>query len=286
VAVLHHGDALDVLPTLAEASFDCVLTDPPYPHVARSYGCWTEAEWWALMRPVVAEVRRLLKPTGSAVFILQPNSERVGRMRPWLWEFLAWLCREWNVVQDAWWWNYAALTQHCSIQAGLMKPSIKACVWCGPADCWRDQEAVLWDVSDYTVKQAIRSAGRARRHFPSGHSVKDDRACQSAIDRGGAAPPNLIPCANSRGHTTAGAHGHGAGTPLALCGWWLKYICPPGGRMLDPFAGSGTTLLACEKTGRRWVGVEKEASYCDIARQRLAGLRAETPLFPEAEQGS
>jgi hypothetical protein len=40
------------------------------------------------MKEVATECRRVLKPKGSAVFILQPNYEAVGRMRLWLWEFV------------------------------------------------------------------------------------------------------------------------------------------------------------------------------------------------------
>jgi len=97
------GDCLDILPTIPDASVDAVITDPPYPHIKRDYGTWTTKEWWEMVvEGVVPEVRRILKPTGSAVFILQPNSEKVGKMRGWLWEFMAWVCREWNMVQDAW----------------------------------------------------------------------------------------------------------------------------------------------------------------------------------------
>jgi DNA modification methylase len=41
------------------------------------------------------------------------------------------------------------------------------------------------------------------------------------------------------------------------------------GVVFDPFAGSGTTLLVAEKLGRRWIGVELNAEYCDIAIKRL-----------------
>jgi hypothetical protein len=51
-------------------------------------------------------------------------------MRPWLFEFMAKWCREWNMVQDAWWWNHTtAPTVHCQRKYGLMRPSLKACVW-------------------------------------------------------------------------------------------------------------------------------------------------------------
>ena len=106
---LYLADCLDKLPEIPSESVDAVITDPPYPCIKRDYGYWTVDEWWAMMRPVVAETRRILKPTGSAVFILQPNSEHVGQMRGWLWEFMAWICRDWNMVQDVWWWNTCAM---------------------------------------------------------------------------------------------------------------------------------------------------------------------------------
>src|SRR6185312_5641104 len=138
--VLHQGDCLRVLPSIPDGSIDAVVTDPPYPYVDRDYGHWTEAEWFALMDPVVSHCRRVLKPTGSAVFILQANQEKVGRTRPWLWRFMAKWCEEWNMVQDAWWWNHArSPTVHCSRGNGLMRPSVKAMVWCGPPDCYRNQ---------------------------------------------------------------------------------------------------------------------------------------------------
>jgi len=77
-----HGDCLEVLPTLKVGSVDAVITDPPYPHIKRDYGEWTTEEWWELIvEGVVPEVRRVLKPMGSAVFILQPNSKHVGQLR-------------------------------------------------------------------------------------------------------------------------------------------------------------------------------------------------------------
>ena len=79
---LHLGDCVDWLRTLPDASVDAVITDPPYPEIDRPYGRLTESEWWSLIvEGVIPEVRRILKPTGSAVFILQPNSRKVGSMR-------------------------------------------------------------------------------------------------------------------------------------------------------------------------------------------------------------
>lgn len=266
------GDCLQVLRGMPSGSVDAVVTDPPYAEVSRPYGRWTEVEWWDMMMPVVTEVRRVLTPTGSAVFVLQPNSRKVGSMRGWVFEFMAWVCREWNMVQDAWWWNTTALpTVHCHRDIGLMRPSVKPCVWCGPADCWRDQDEVLWEPSDAT--KAADLSDHALKRVPSGFTYRKGRACGACIDRGGTTPFNVLPMANSDSTSSSGAHGHGAGTPLALCRWWTRYICPPGGIVLDPFNGAGTVSVAAIEEGRRFIGIERDRAYCDIAAARIDAAR-------------
>ena len=78
---IDEGDCRPWLRALPDRSVDAVITDPPYAEIDRDYGRLSEAAWSDLMRAVVIEVRRVLAPRGSAVFILQPNSERVGRVR-------------------------------------------------------------------------------------------------------------------------------------------------------------------------------------------------------------
>ena len=266
--LLHHGEALDWLRSLPDGYADALVTDPPYPEIDRPYGRMTEADWHDLMRGVVAETRRVLKPSGSAVFILQSNSEKVGRMRPWLWEFMAWTTREWNMVQDAWWWNPSSPpTVHCQRTRGLMRPSLKACVWLGEPNCHRNQDRVLWTQSDHNA--TVSREDRALRKHPSGQRMRPGRCAAAADERGGVTPFNLIPISNTNSTDSAGAAGHGAGTPLSLCLWWCRYITPPGGLVLDPFAGSGTTGVAALLEGLRFAGCEREAEYVQIARARL-----------------
>ena len=279
---LHRGDCLEVMPTIEAGSVDAIVTDPPYPEIDRPYGRMTESAWHEMMRGVVAECRRILKPAGSAVFVLQPNSERVGRMRPWLWEFMAWTAREWNQVQDAWWWNHATLPQACTISGKLCRPSVKACVWLGSHDCYRDQDSVLWEESDRN--KAVRLSARAVRHnCPSGHGVNCLTATRKAVERGGTTPFNLLPIANTNSVDSAGSHGHGAGTPIKLVDWWMRYICPPGGTVLDPFIGSGTTALAAINTGRRCIGIERDDGYFDIACRRVTEALDKTALLNRTE---
>ncbi len=268
------GDCLEVLRELPDCSVDAVITDPPYAEVKRSYGRWTEAEWWALIvEGVIPEVRRVLKPTGSAVFIVQPNSRKVGSMRGWVFEFMAWVCREWNMVQDAYWWNDCTVPgKHSDRTVGLLRCSLKPCVWCGPADCWRDQGAVLSPVSEYTRTHA-GAGDYDGKYSPRGGIMRRSRAYDTAIERGGSTPHNVFRCTNTNAASSSGAHGHGAGTPLPLARWWTRYICPPGGVTLDPFMGAGTMALAAIAEGRHFIGIERDAGYCAIADQRIAAAR-------------
>jgi len=57
--------------------------------------------------------------------------------------------------------------------------------------------------------------------------------------------------------------------PIALMEYLIKMVTPKGGTVLDPFAGSGTTLIACEKLNRKWIGIEKEEEYVKIAEARI-----------------
>lgn len=69
--------------------------------------------------------------------------------------------------------------------------------------------------------------------------------------------------------------------PVALMQHLVRLLTPPGGIVLDPFFGSGTTGIACILEGARWVGIEKDARYCEIARARIAAWTQKV----EAESG-
>lgn len=271
---LECGDAVKFLESLPDNSVDAIITDPPYPEIDRDYGRLTEREWEDLMGGVLRESRRVLKPRGSAVYILQSNSESVGRVRPWLWKFMVKVCEEWNMVQDVWWWNYASPpTVHCSRKYGLMRPSLKAMVWAGDPSCYRNQEEILWGESEANL--ALRLGGRATndlRVHPSGQSMRESRVVGVAGERGGRVTPfNVLPYPNSDSVNSAGSVGHGAGTPEWLCAWWVKYLTEPGrgSVVVDPFTGSGTVGVAALGLGRTFWGSEKEEKYVKTAKKRL-----------------
>lgn len=57
--------------------------------------------------------------------------------------------------------------------------------------------------------------------------------------------------------------------PVDLMRWLVRLITPPDGLVLDPFCGSGTTGVAAVHEGFRFVGVEQDAEYCRVARERI-----------------
>lgn len=99
---------------------------------------------------------------------------------------------------------------------------------------------------------------------------KDGRApCEPRGDAGSAA--RFFYCAKASRRERGEGNDHPTVKPLALMEWLVQMATREGQLVLDPFAGSGTTLLACANLGRRCVGVERDPHYCEIARSRLSG---------------
>ncbi len=139
------------------------------------------------------------------------------------------------------------------------------------------------------------SRGAPSRFFYVAKASRDERerGCEDlprktagdATDRqDGSAGLNSPRAGASRTH---GARNHHPTVkPVALMRWLVRLVTPPGGLVLDPFAGSGTTGLACITEQCRFLGIEREAAYVAIADARLRAehVRFETggPLLAEA----
>lgn len=63
---------------------------------------------------------------------------------------------------------------------------------------------------------------------------------------------------------------HPTQKPLAVMEWLINKFTQPGALILDPFCGSGSTLTAAERLGRKWIGIDISADYCAISRKRTA----------------
>jgi len=79
--------------------------------------------------------------------------------------------------------------------------------------------------------------------------------------------------------TRSYAGAHFATMPTTLVEPCIKAGCPEGGTVLDPFAGSGTTLAVAAELGRSGIGCELNPEYIELAEQRIAKSKAKMPLF-------
>jgi len=85
-------------------------------------------------------------------------------------------------------------------------------------------------------------------------------------------------------HPLAMAHNnHPTVKPLSLMRYLCKLITPPGGLILDPFGGSGTTGIAAIKEGFHYILIEQQEEYCEIARKRVAAVPARLDRWAEAD---
>lgn len=89
-------------------------------------------------------------------------------------------------------------------------------------------------------------------------------------------PTNVIHLA-----TECSNKNHSAVFPLELPKWFIKLFTQPGQIVLDPFVGSGTTALAAIQLGRKYVGIDLNSEYVDIACKRVT--ETQMSLFNIAE---
>ena len=66
--------------------------------------------------------------------------------------------------------------------------------------------------------------------------------------------------------------GHFAAFPPKMAETCLLAGCPPGGVVLDPFLGSGTTAAVARQLGRHYIGIELNPDYCKLAEKRIGGV--------------
>ncbi|MHB9027022.1 MAG: DNA methyltransferase [Armatimonadota bacterium] len=91
-------------------------------------------------------------------------------------------------------------------------------------------------------------------------------------------------CDSPRYHRNRKTELHPARFPEELVAEFLRFFTQRDGWVLDPFAGSGATLVACAEEGRRGVGVELSESYAAICRQRLVTTNAQHVLCGDARE--
>ncbi|MCC6227738.1 MAG: site-specific DNA-methyltransferase [Phycisphaerales bacterium] len=145
-------------------------------------------------------------------------------------------------------------------------------------------ERYWFDLDAVRVPHAsIRGATTPWRTFREGprraRAVADTTVGRRELNPKGKNPGDcwVIPTHGSR------RYAHPAAFPEALLERPIKSGCPPGGVVLDPFMGSGTTAVVARRLGRRFIGFEANAEFAALARRRIAETRPVQPL--EGDRG-
>lgn len=125
-------------------------------------------------------------------------------------------------------------------------------------------------------------AGSAARFFYCAKASREDRnvGMQGEPEKplnwsSGAQSPGTFQSENT--HRAAANH-HPTVKPTELMRWLVRLVTPPGGAVLDPFLGSGSTARACDIEGFDCIGIEIDPAYAAIARKRISG---DAPLFAQ-----
>ena len=141
-----------------------------------------------------------------------------------------------------------------------------------PAHLVLDEDAaVMLDAQTGTLKSGMDCTRRKEGYWGAGDDKhgglgKDGDEQVTYGDAGGAS--RFFYCAKASRKERGEGNNHPTVKPLALMRWLVRLITPPGGKVLDPFIGSGTTALAAKEEGFRCVGIDTSDEYLEIARQR------------------
>ncbi|WP_407466350.1 DNA-methyltransferase [Xanthomonas campestris] len=227
---LLQGDALTILPTLEANSFDALITDPPY-----ASGGLTAA---ARARPPSTKYCR---DGGHADFVGDERDQRshLKWMHLWLSE-CARVLKDGAPVLLFTDWRQLPLTTDALQIAGFT---------------WRG--ITVWDKTEGVRPQLGRFRNQAE------YIVWGSKG-NMPLDRRAPVLPGVI-----RESVRKADKHHLTGKPTELMRQLVR-ICESGGRVLDPFAGSGTTVVAAESEGYKWIGIEMTSYYFEIASERLA----------------
>lgn len=294
---LYHGDALEVLRGLPDASVDCCVTSPPYfglrdYGIAGQYGLEeSPAEYVETMRALFSEVRRVLADDGTLWLNIGDSYNAYNGNRgasssgfsrneplpelpkgagltakglpaknllgiPWRVAF-ALQDDGWTLRNDIIWAKPNGMPE--SVKDRLSTRHEYVFLFSKSRRYWFDLDPIR--------EPYASEPGREGRNYMRGQKAMRAVGPNSgAYSEGGRNPGDVWTIA-----TQPFSEAHFAVMPVALADRAIQAGCKPGGTVLDPFSGSGTTGLAAARHGRKYVGIDLNAEYLDLSlRTRLA----------------
>lgn len=239
LVTLYHGDCLELLPMLADASIDFVFTDPPYGHNNNNNGDLI-ANWEkALGKPAKtksAEARPIANDGEEANELVQKVFAQCERI----------------------------LKIGCCCGGGGGGPDPQFARW----SLWLDQhldfkQMVVWD------KGPMGMGWHYRRSYETVLVAQKPGAACKWHDESGSIENIIRPGYRGMSKIIPSAQDHPTPKPWQLPAHFLGLHTLPGDLVLDPFNGGGSTAYACKQMGRRYIGIELEKRWLDLTVERL-----------------
>lgn len=264
------GDCLSVLPTLEAGSFDAVVTDPPYAQTNEKYdsdiACRPDV--WRECYRVAKENAALVAFAGSPTYHRIASAIEAGGWR--VRQMWAWIYRD-GMITSAWpKEGFDRLAPAMDPIVYATKGKVLLSITREGENEWSKSGEWTKDRIGVSARSGLRSTLAAIGHQPRTIVSEEVAGFEFfSLPRAGRKPEAKT--------------GHPNQKPLALMRWLVGKL--PGGIVLDPFLGSGTTALACLHEGRSCVGIERVPEYVEIARKRLRAEDAKFPLFADAAEG-
>ena len=240
------GDCRTALADTAAETFDAIIADPPYQQTSLKWDRWPPG--WP------TAVRDLLKKTGSMwVFgSLRMFMDRRDEFHGW------------QIAQDVIWEKHNGSSFHADRFRRVHEQAVQF---------YRDDAP--WDEvykGKVTTPDAV--AKRIRRKMQPEHMGKIGGGSYQTEEGGPRLMRSVIPVRSEHGRAL-----HPTQKPLGILEPLILNACPPGGLILDPFAGSGSAGVAAQHLGRSLIGIEAREDYATVARDRLA-----SSLFRDAAE--
>jgi len=262
---LRNQDCLEGLRQLDAGKVDLAFADPPF-NIGYDYDVYRDAlvseRYLAWCRDWMAEVVRVLKPDGT--FWLAIGDEYAAELKLLLQRELGLTCRSWVV----WYYTFGV---NCKFKFSRSHAHLFYMV--------KDSERFTFDLNAVRVPSARQLVYGDARANPQGRLPDDTWILRPQDVPHGFQPdedtwyfPRVCGTFKER------AGWHGCQMPEQLLGRIIRACSKPGELVLDPFAGSGTTLAVAKKLGRRYLVFELSQQYTEQIRRRLAAVRPGDPL--------
>jgi site-specific DNA-methyltransferase (adenine-specific) len=232
---LMHGDCLEIMKLIPDGSIDMVLADPPYGTTACKWDTVIplEAMW--------AELKRVIKPNGAIVMTAsQPFTTTLISSNIKMFKY----CWVWEKEQGV---NFQLAKKQ------PLKVHEDICVYYNCQPKYNPQGLIDCDIS-----KSNKGKGGNLGHCSSEVKRKEYKQTKKGY------PVSIQKFGRNRGL-------HPTQKPVALMEYLIRTYTDKGEAVLDFTMGSGTTGVACVNTGRKFIGIELDQGYFDIAKERIYG---------------